>query len=163
LKRLLLNLALACVPLHRLGVPTFEGYRAGMRCREKGRRNGVSLSCRCAAPTNHENGAACRYVDARRTPGQGRNVLGAMSPGVSLAGTAPRTPNCRLPPWESTQSRLLDPSLSSRGRPGRSLMDLLYASCAGLDVHKETVVACVQRVAEASHNWSPDGSVQHRS
>ena len=25
-------------------------------------------------------------------------------------------------------------------------MDLLYASCAGLDVHKETVVACVRRL-----------------
>ncbi len=25
-------------------------------------------------------------------------------------------------------------------------MDLLYASCAGLDVHKDTVVACVRRL-----------------
>src|SRR5262249_18472637 len=32
------------------------------------------------------------------------------------------------------------------GRPGRPLMELLYASCAGLDVHKDTVVACVRRL-----------------
>src|SRR5262249_1833235 len=32
------------------------------------------------------------------------------------------------------------------GRPGRPLLDLLYASCAGLDVHKDTVVACVRRL-----------------
>src|SRR3954469_9095686 len=34
-----------------------------------------------------------------------------------------------------------------RGRAARSLpMDTLYPCCAGLDVHKDTVVACVRRV-----------------
>ena len=31
-------------------------------------------------------------------------------------------------------------------------MDILYPCCAGLDVHKKTVVACIRRVG-------PDGSV----
>jgi hypothetical protein len=40
--------------------------------------------------------------------------LGALSPRISLAWTAPRTRNCRLPPWESTQSRLLYSCARSR-------------------------------------------------
>src|SRR6266487_1490386 len=46
--------------------------------------------------------------------------LGAFSPRFSLARTSPRTRNCRLPPGESTQSRLLIRSTSSGGEsPGR--------------------------------------------
>ena len=33
-----------------------------------------------------------------------------------------------------------------RRRPVRVIMDILYRCCAGLDVHKKTVVACVRRV-----------------
>src|SRR5262249_46762839 len=32
-----------------------------------------------------------------------------------------------------------------RGRPRRPLMDILYARCAGIDVHKNNVVVCVRR------------------
>src|SRR5438552_3488233 len=42
------------------------------------------------------------------------NVLGASSLSVSLTRTALRTRNCRLPPGESTQRRLLLVTLSSR-------------------------------------------------
>ena len=31
-------------------------------------------------------------------------------------------------------------------------MEILYPRCAGLDVHKETVVACVRCVSEPAHN-----------
>jgi hypothetical protein len=31
-------------------------------------------------------------------------------------------------------------------RPWRSIMEVLYPSCTGLDVHKDTVVACRRRV-----------------
>src|SRR3984957_3593772 len=68
------------------------------------------------------------------------------SPSVSLTRTALRTRNCRLPPRESTQSRLLLRPLSSRGEPrGDYVVDIVYPCCAGLDIHKETVVACVRR------------------
>src|SRR5579885_434501 len=50
------------------------------------------------------------------------------------------------PPPGSTQSRLLTFSMSSRARRNPEVaMDILYRCCAGLDVHKKTVVACVRR------------------
>jgi hypothetical protein len=52
------------------------------------------------------------------SPDKVGSEVGASSLRVSVTGTAPRTRNCRLPPWESTQSRLLRCSLSS-GRDHR--------------------------------------------
>jgi transposase len=72
--------------------------------------------------------------------------VGASSPFFSVAWTSPRTRNCRLPLWESTQSRLLFCSMSSREEFLEiTPMDIVYEACAGLDVHKETVVVCVRR------------------
>ena len=36
-------------------------------------------------------------------------------------------------------------------------MDVLHACCAGLDVHKKTVVACVRRVDPAGKLTNPTG------
>src|SRR4051794_27006442 len=59
-----------------------------------------------------------------------------------------RTPDCRLRPAESTQSRLFYsvavlPPARSRSC---SVMDILHPCCAGLDVHKQKVVACVRKL-----------------
>src|SRR5262249_44179255 len=50
-------------------------------------------------------------------------------------------------PWENTQSRLLLSLMSSESgfRGGRE-MEAIYPCVAGLDVHKQTVVACVRRL-----------------
>ena len=42
-------------------------------------------------------------------------------------------------------------------------MDVLYARCAGLDVHKETVVACVRCVSEPRHSEVRTFSTMTRS
>ena len=47
-----------------------------------------------------------------------------------------------------TKRKLLQPTRSPRrlGHVAETIaMDLIYACCAGLDVHKKTVVACVRR------------------
>src|SRR5690349_6540591 len=59
---------------------------------------------------------------------------------------APRPRACRLPRRESTQRR----SFRLRRRPPRRALreapvDTLYPRCAGLDLHQETVVACVRK------------------
>ena len=46
----------------------------------------------------------------------------------------------------STQSRVLTPSMSSgrRAWTEEERMETIVSRCAGLDVHKETVAACVR-------------------
>src|SRR3954447_15215336 len=58
----------------------------------------------------------------------------------------------------STQSKLLHVSRSARGgTPTRSrTMDILHDRCAGLDLHKKTVVACIRAV-------DPDGHIRTRT
>jgi hypothetical protein len=64
----------------------------------------------------------------------------------SLTRTSLRIPNCRLP-RENTQSRVLLFAGVLRSQAlGGSTMQALYPCVAGLDVHKETVVACVRRI-----------------
>ena len=62
-----------------------------------------------------------------------------------------RTPDCRLLA-ESTQSRLFYsvaiPPAATLG--GVFTMDILYPCCAGLDVHKEKVVACLRKLTGGS-------------
>jgi transposase len=47
---------------------------------------------------------------------------------------------------ESTQGRLFHPSRSSGAGRKESSMENVYACCAGLDIHKESVEACVRRM-----------------
>src|SRR5215213_6702938 len=63
------------------------------------------------------------------------------------ASRAPRT--VAKPLGRSTHPRLRSSGAPRRRRPQReAIMDVLYARCAGLDIHRDTIVACV-RLAEA--------------
>ena len=74
------------------------------------------------------------------------SLLGAFKPECQSDLDIAANPKLSPPTWESTQSRLLILTMSSRGEPrGERLMDIVYPCCAGLDVHKETVVVCVRR------------------
>src|SRR5947208_3932208 len=80
---------------------------------------------------------------AGRRPG----IFGAASPQSSLARTSLRTPHCRLRQLtESTRSRLFSLSMSSGAGRRETIMENIYPCCAGLDVHKESVEACVRRM-----------------
>src|SRR3954447_22641158 len=74
---------------------------------------------------------------------------------MSLAQISTRTRTCRPRAPGSTKSSLLNPSISpgGEGMPGASAMEILYPCCAGLDIHKKTVVACLRRIG-------PTGEVQ---
>src|SRR5215208_4448411 len=63
------------------------------------------------------------------------------------ASRAPRT--VAKPLGRSTHPRLRSSGAPRRRRPHReATMDVLYPRCAGLDIHRDTIVACV-RLAEA--------------
>src|SRR5215207_2752656 len=63
------------------------------------------------------------------------------------ASRAPRT--VAKPLGRSTHPRLRSSGAPRRRRPHReAIMDVLYPRCAGLDIHRDTIVACV-RLAEA--------------
>src|SRR3954453_4325901 len=72
-------------------------------------------------------------------------LCGVANPYRSLAWTALRIPNCR-PLRGNTQSRLIFLLMSSEASLGGSAMQAIYPCVAGLDVHKQTVVACVRRL-----------------
>lgn len=57
-------------------------------------------------------------------------------------------PNPKLSPrlGESTQGRLFHLSMSSGAGREELIMENIYPCCAGLDVHKESVEACVRRI-----------------
>src|SRR5689334_20951172 len=65
---------------------------------------------------------------------------------MKLARTASRTPTCYSPPpGGHVRTRNCSVSLpSADAAKRRSPMDMLVPDCAGLDVHKETVFACVR-------------------
>src|SRR5438128_746909 len=71
-------------------------------------------------------------------------------------------PNPKLSPrfGESTRSRLFYLSMSSGAGRKETRMENIFACCAGLDVHKESVEACVRRIEpsgrvhqETRHWW----------
>src|SRR3954469_18780716 len=69
---------------------------------------------------------------------------------VLVGPGAPRAPHTVAKPLgRSTHPRLRSSGAPRRRRPYReAIMDVLYAHCAGLDIHRDTIVACV-RLAEA--------------
>src|SRR4051794_41470614 len=69
---------------------------------------------------------------------------------VLVGPGAPRAPRTVARPLgRSTHPRLRLSGAPRRRRPQReAIMDVLYARCAGLDIHRDTIVACV-RLAEA--------------
>src|SRR5436190_22431814 len=93
-------------------------------------------------------GAAARQrAVAHGADARGRASPGATSPQTSLTGVARGTVACGSQPG-STQPRVW---ISRHSRPhrfpsrGGAPMEVLYANCCGLDVHKKTVVACLLR------------------
>src|SRR4051795_5649245 len=69
---------------------------------------------------------------------------------VLVGPGAPRAPHTVARPLgRSTHPRVRSSGAPRRRRPHReAIMDVLYARCAGLDIHRDTIVACV-RLAEA--------------
>src|ERR1700682_135127 len=66
------------------------------------------------------------------------------SPFCSLTPDAAGTTHCRLRIPESTRERLMDLQASSCTRmKGGPMKDVIYHRCCGLDVHKDTIAACV--------------------
>src|ERR1700682_4859933 len=66
------------------------------------------------------------------------------SPLCSLTPDAAGTTHCRLRIAESTRERLMDLQAFSCTRMKGGLMkDVVYRRCCGLDVHKDTIAACV--------------------
>src|SRR4051812_39090868 len=69
---------------------------------------------------------------------------------VLVGPGAPRAPHTVARPLgRSTHPRVRSSGAPRRRRPQReAIMDVLYARCAGLDIHRDTIVACV-RLAKA--------------
>jgi transposase len=81
------------------------------------------------------------------TADRGRLLLGVCEPVCSVARTASRIRTCCPATGVNTHSRLVCPLTVLRGgNASETLMDTLHPLCAGLDVHKDTVVASVRRL-----------------
>ena len=79
-------------------------------------------------------------------------LTGASSPNISLARTSSRTRTCRPRALGEHEEQLApSPDVPRCRRPPEETRrwTSCYRCCAGLDVHKKTVVACVRRVSPA--------------
>ena len=82
-------------------------------------------------------------IDLRGTKaGTPWSIKPAIKSGLDIA------PNPKLSPrfGESTRSRVFYLSMSSGAGREETRMEHILARCAGLDVHKESVEACVRRI-----------------
>src|SRR5207249_2595083 len=80
---------------------------------------------------------------------EGRFLCGAASPKRSLARTSYRTRNCgRRGNWIGEHAEQIvetrDVHLGSEVERGATAMDVIYPRCAGLDVHKKSVMVCLR-------------------
>ena len=82
-------------------------------------------------------------------------VLGAASPRISLTRTLSGIQDCCPSISGSTRSRVTTYPVSpvSIWQKEVKAMEMLYRSVCGLDVHKNTVVACVRRVGQGDRLW----------
>lgn len=81
-------------------------------------------------------------------------MLGASSPSNSWTRSPARTPNCddgRDRPGHAYQSSITRVAAAAIDPAGGSIQ-ILYPRCAGLDVHKDTIVACVRCVSAPEHH-----------
>src|SRR5229473_4239626 len=78
--------------------------------------------------------------------------LGASSPLKSLAWTSLRTPNCRLASARARGADCFTLSMSSGAGVQETIMENIFPCCAGLDVHRDSVEACVRRI-EPNGRW----------
>lgn len=83
--------------------------------------------------------------------------IGVVNPIDSLARLSVRTQDCRLERVEQIVRLIRQlPALAAIFQEiAMESMPVVNARCCGLDVHKETVVACVRRLG-------PDGKVDHQ-
>src|SRR6266516_532795 len=94
-------------------------------------------------PIHRDDEESARLLIWRRAVGH----VALRHPQSILARTSLRTPHCRLRQLtESTRSRLFWLSMSSGAGRRETIMENIYPCCAGLDVHKESVEACVRRM-----------------
>src|SRR5688500_18692175 len=108
----------------------------------------MQSSCRGAAPGNHENAFGAMYAEVRIRSGKRADFPWCFELERQSGPDIAANPKL-LPPERpvSTRSRLLVNPMSSRVLFGENrTMDTVYQRCAGLDVHKKTVVACLRRV-----------------
>jgi hypothetical protein len=101
----------------------------------------------------HENGARGGLLHDPRgypSPDEGRLRNWWGEPAGKFGPDIATHPRLSPPLAESTHNRLFDPRMSPEaGTQPADLMELLYLCCAGLDAHKDALVACVRRVGKA--------------
>ena len=117
-------------------------------------------------PEPHENGVGLVYPEPWPfLLDQGRFVSGALSPHMSLAWTSCEPEPVASGPPGSTKSSMLHLSMSSRGERawGACVMDIIFPCCAGLDVHKKTVVACIRRLGPEGQPDASDPRASRRN
>src|SRR5690606_1634048 len=97
---------------------------------------------RAARPATDETGVKWRCGVRHR----GRFVLGASSPYLSWTRGSTSTPYCRQGPYAPEHALQSSMTWAARRcrRDTEAMMDVIYPRCAGLDVHKQTVVACAR-------------------
>jgi transposase len=98
-----------------------------------------------AAPRNHEKWQGCGYAGGGRRWRRGRFNCGAPSPRVSLVPDIAAYPKL-LPPTvgEHAEQIALSLDVFSGDVRRRTPVDIVVRCCAGLDVHKKSVVACIR-------------------
>src|SRR5262245_48579990 len=115
-------------------------------------QNRRKLSCRAAAPESmkmEREGASSVILEDTSPPDEGRLRNWCGEPARKFGPDIATNPRLSPPLAESTHNRLFDPRMSSgAGTQPEDLMEPLYPCCAGLDVHKDSVVACVRRVGK---------------
>ena len=89
-----------------------------------------------------------REASVAFSPHRGRGFLWCSSPRIRRTGAPSRTPECATSAWFATPPEHVDETTSHAGftRAGREEItkEVLHPHCAGLDVHKRNVVACVR-------------------
>ena len=120
-------------------------------------------SCLLGAPDPRKGGRRATMLGGAAAGLEAVLGTGASSPRANMARPGPalrRTRTLSPPDRRGARREQTAPRSgvgpvgpASHSRPGGSPMDVLHDRCAGLDVHKKTVVACVRSVG-------PDGSVE---
>src|SRR5207247_8456735 len=97
------------------------------------------------APMGHhprmKMGRRRRIYSQPRVGSRGWAASGAASPCRSLTRVSRGTTHCRPPLGEHAQQNLCRGD-TPPGRGRRRVMEVVYARCAGVDVHKKNVVVC---------------------
>jgi transposase len=92
-------------------------------------------------------------IGLRLDPERGRIAVWCVEPDKELDPDRLAHPNLSRPVLGSTKSNLLHlpRSFGVEAPFGGREMEMLHRCCAGLDVHKKTVVACIRRITDDIH------------